>query len=320
MLLAVFNVLILKARVTLKEHTNLLRATQIISYWAALECFFVGLIGMVIELELIIDYVADIITFDVCSNVEPILIGTLGTVDGNCIKIVPIIEGGFAFLFFGVAGQLICSLVTFTLVSAAIERRKIEGRHGDEEQSVPKFVRLKILEYFTIHHESISNEPPTVPHSKRNPLVTRTQPTEEERPVSLTAQALAKLQRMRGMNPLRQKNGLPRSKPNHNANDTPLRTINPMAESTTQAPAKPRDPFPMMTRKRNKPRDPFPLMTRKRDKRSADTKSEAKPVPKPKPKPKPRPRPKPSGKGKGRKQRREGEGRERIQSDESIIV
>ena len=284
LLQAPFNLLVLKTRLTLKEHTNMLRAAQIVSYWAALECFFVGLIGMVIELELIIDYVADIITYDVCSNVEPILIGTLGEVDGNCIAIRPVLLGGFACLFFGVVGQLVCSLITFTLVSAAIERRKVEGRHGDEEQSVPKFLRLKILEYFTIHHETISNGPPTVPHSRRNPIVTSAPRDSDERPVSVTAQAIAKLKRMRERNPLRQKNRPPKTRSTKDPTETPLRAVNPMAQASSRPPPKAKDPFPLWTKKREK-------------------QSKSKPKPKPK-KPK----------------KREEEGRDRFKSEESIIV
>ena len=290
---ALFNVIVIKARLTLKEHTHMLRAAQIVSYWAALECFFIGVIGMVIELELIIDYVADVITFDVCSNVEPILVSTLGTVDGNCIKIEPILLGGFACLFFGVAGQLICSLITFTLVSAAIERRKVEGRHGDNEQSVPKFVRLKILEYFTIHHESLSNGPPEVPHSKRNPLVTPTTNTRhEDRPVSLTAAAIAKLKRMRERNPLRQQNPNRRPRARKDGTETQLRTVNPMAQTSGSPPPKASDPFPLWTRRRDK---------------------SAKATPKPK-------RVKPRPGASSRKKSKEAERRERFQSEESIIV
>ena len=69
---AVLNTVLLVKHFTLRAQIFVLRAAQIVSYWSALDCLFVGIIGMIIELGLIVDYVADVVTFDVCSNIQHI--------------------------------------------------------------------------------------------------------------------------------------------------------------------------------------------------------------------------------------------------------
>jgi len=148
-----FNLVLLHKAFSLRDVRTFQWSTQIITYWAAIECLLVGLVGLAWQAQVIVEYVADLVTDDICSNIKGVL-ETLAVneEDAICIELRPSLGVGVVPLVFGILINSCCTAAILTISSAVAQDRYFKAYYGlrhDSKPEKPGFIRRKILKRVT---------------------------------------------------------------------------------------------------------------------------------------------------------------------------
>jgi len=140
----VINFGLLALPMSLRDMKTYLWFAWIISFWAALECFLVGIVMTLGQIDQITVYILDFISDDICSNIQGLLETILGPQDGQCLAVKGYLEPAAPLLFIGVGLQLIVSVVSIQTAEAVINDRYYQAYNGiRKETKPPKQSRLK---------------------------------------------------------------------------------------------------------------------------------------------------------------------------------
>lgn len=153
LLMAFTNAVLFLRSFTLREHKTLMFIAMIISFWAALECFMVGVVITVLEIGVVTKFIVDFITDDICTSIESLLVAAIGEVDGACLDVVGTLEYGAYPLIIMVFVQLTCSTFILVFSNAVIQDRyfkRYRGKRADAKPPKSGFARRKIIQALTL--------------------------------------------------------------------------------------------------------------------------------------------------------------------------
>jgi len=138
--LCIILVVILTLPLSLKGLQRMLFWTKIASYWSGVEVILLALVLTVFEIELIVQFLTDFITSDVCSQAKGIIEVAVENpeVDGFCFNTVAALQPGVTLLFFAVFLQFIIYGIVSTLVAAIIDDRYFVAYRGIREDVIPR--------------------------------------------------------------------------------------------------------------------------------------------------------------------------------------
>lgn len=148
---------LLAGRFSLKNLDTLLEMTMIISFWAALDVVFVGIVVTLLEIEQVTLFIVDFITSDICSNVKSILEAFIPIPENaSCFNIIGFLEITSAPYIVGLAGQFITLVITTILANQVLQHRYyksyVQSGLRPREKRPPKrgFLRGKIFKFMTV--------------------------------------------------------------------------------------------------------------------------------------------------------------------------
>ena len=152
-LMAFTNFALFSRGFNLREHRTLMFIAMIVSFWAALECFMVGLVVTVLEIGVVTKFIVDFITDDICSSIESLLVAAIGEVDGACLDVVGTLEPASFPLIIMVFVQLTCSTFILVFSNAVIQDRyfkRYRGKRNDAKPPKSGIMRRNIIRALTI--------------------------------------------------------------------------------------------------------------------------------------------------------------------------
>eukprot|EP00924_Labyrinthula_sp_SR-Ha-C_P005309 snap_masked-scaffold_1-processed-gene-27.34-mRNA-1 protein AED:1.00 eAED:1.00 QI:0/0/0/0/1/1/3/0/2184 len=145
------GMVLLHAKLTLKSAENLFFLFQLCFYWSVLELTVFAGLGVLLQGSEVLVYGADIATFDLCSNIQSLLVAFLGEVDGKCLDAE--VTFGFGTALFLVALMIYfgITITTYVLAKASLKDRYFQlyqNRRRDATPYNPSKYSKPILAFF----------------------------------------------------------------------------------------------------------------------------------------------------------------------------